>query len=112
MEVVVLALAPWAGQIHIVKSRMVNTNNPICCHAAQGAKASTLIVNITVTFGNKMEVVALALDPWAGQIHIVNKRMVNKNNPICCHAAQGAKASTLIVNVTLAPWAGQIHIVN
>ncbi len=81
---------------------MLNTNNPICCHAAQGAKASTATVNATVAFGNKMAVVVFALAPWTGQINIVKSRMVNTNNTICCHAAQGAKASTLTVNVTVA----------
>jgi hypothetical protein len=80
----------------------MNGNNTICCQAAQGAKASSATVNATVAFGNNMIVVILALAPWAVQIYFNDLTSAYRYNPICCHAAQEAKASTAIVpsNVT------------
>jgi hypothetical protein len=94
MTVVILALAPWAVQIYFNDLTSAYRNNPICCHAAQEAKASTAIVPSNVTFSSYTSVAVLALAPW----DVTN---TDRNNTICYHVAQGARASTATVNATI-----------
>jgi hypothetical protein len=77
----------------------------LCCHSAQGAKASTAVAAVIDIYVSM--VYRIAIRENASSCSLISACLGSlgssasrKINLLCCHSAQGAKASTIVAAVT------------